>query len=376
VTNNPSHVRAGTIPNLVISQRVIDKMATAARHYIQDETGEAMIGLLVPGANTNGIPTLYVLDTISPDESAVRQMHTFQQGDERQDELIWWLQENWQYARKAGKDTQGKALHAKWDVPLRYLGDWHKQPGFMIQPSGGDLMTALGWISDPENNMEFLLAPIVTVGHPATTAWMDGTANFVTVPQGNGLCMRVDFWYIDRYTRMFQPILPAVYPADQLPGLTDYPWHLTNPDRVNAEFALFKKDNLFTSLVLWNADNQVPLEVCFMTARLGVDKVLILVTPWDYPKSPPSARVTPFISMKPEDDMYETFELLWQQSEPVADPPGWKWSQDKYLVDYMRALEEHLNIRPTIAVAEPQAAETAATADHETESQAEEEKES
>lgn len=348
---NMSHVRAGVVPNLVVSQRVIDKMASAARHYIQDETGEAMIGLSIPGTNTNGISTLYVLDTISPDESAVRQMHTFQQGDERQDELIWWLQENWQFAREAGK--KGHGLNPKWDVPLRYLGDWHKQPGFMIQPSGGDLMTALNWIADTSNNMDFLLAPIVTLGHPATTAWMDGSVNFLTVPQGNGLCMRVDFWYIDRQVRMFQPIAPAVYPESQLPTLTEYPWHLTNSDRINAEFALFKKDNLFTSLVLWNADDKAPLEVCFMTARMGVDKVLILVTPWDYPKSAPSARVTPFISMKPEDDMYEIFEQLWKQSEPISAPPGWHWSPDKYLVDYIHALENHLGIHPTIAIDTP-----------------------
>jgi hypothetical protein len=112
-----------SVPNLVVARRVIDKMTAAVRFHIEDETGEAMVGLVVPGAYTNGVPTLYVLDTISPDESAIRQFHTFQQGDDRQDELIWWLQENWQQYRQ--QHTQ-----KKWDVPLRYLGDWHKQPGF------------------------------------------------------------------------------------------------------------------------------------------------------------------------------------------------------------------------------------------------------
>ena len=37
------------------------------------------------------------------------------------------------------------------DVPLRYLGDWHKQPGSMIQPSHGDHMTALTWLDDEES---------------------------------------------------------------------------------------------------------------------------------------------------------------------------------------------------------------------------------
>ena len=36
-----------TVPNLVIAQRVVDKMSAAASHYLQDETGEAMIGILL-----------------------------------------------------------------------------------------------------------------------------------------------------------------------------------------------------------------------------------------------------------------------------------------------------------------------------------------
>ena len=103
------------VPNLVIARRVLDKMTAAAGYHIEDETGEAMVGLFVPGTYTNGIPTLYVLDTISPDDSAIRQFHTFQQGDDRQDELIWWLQENWQQSRLRHENK-------KWDVPLRYLG--------------------------------------------------------------------------------------------------------------------------------------------------------------------------------------------------------------------------------------------------------------
>jgi hypothetical protein len=37
-------------------------------------------------------------------------------------------------------------------------------------------------------------------------------------------------------------------------------------------------------------------------------------------------------------------EQLWAQSESVANPPGWQWSPDKNLVDYIRVLEDHLGI--------------------------------
>lgn len=333
-----------TVPNLVITQRILGKMAIAARHYVQDETGEALVGLVVPGDNTNGIETIYVLDTISPDESAVRQLHTFQQGDERQDEIIWWLQENWQIYRKKRRNSYGQALQAKWDVPLRYLGDWHKQPGFMIAPSSGDQRTALNWLDDDSNEMNFLLAPIVTLGHPSTTMSIASTSNFVTMPQGDSLHMRVDFWFIDRETRLFQPMVPAIYPDDQLPGLPEYPWHLKDQGRSSKEFALMHEDQLFTSIVLWNADEDPPLEVCFMVARVGSDRVLLIVTSWNYPEKAPSARVAPFMKMGPGDDLYGVFAQLWEKSTPVDDPAGWTWTKDKHLVDYIRALESSLNM--------------------------------
>ncbi|MBZ0300734.1 MAG: hypothetical protein K8J31_13375, partial [Anaerolineae bacterium] len=294
------------VPNLVVSQRALDKMAAAARHFIQDETGEAMVGLIVPGEHT-GVNTIYVLDTISPDDSAVRQFHTFQQGDERQDEIIWWLQENWRVYREKRRGSYGSALQAKWDVPLRYLGDWHKQPGFMIAPSGGDQHTALDWLDDDENGMTYLLAPILTLGHPATVVSAPH-ANFVMIPQEDDLNIRVDFWYIHRDMRLFQPILPAIYPDDQLPRLSAYPWHLVNPQRANQEFARLHEEELFTSIVLWNATPEPPLEVCFLTARMGSDKVLLLVTSWNYPEQPPCAHVAPFEQLDANDDLYAVFE--------------------------------------------------------------------
>lgn len=333
-----------SVPNLVIAQRVLNKMAAAARHYIEDETGEAMVGLVVPGTHTNGVPTLYVLDTISPDSSAVRQMHTFQQGDELQYDMFEWLNENWSLYREKATSYSGKPLTAKWNVPLSHLGDWHKQPGFMIQPSGGDLMTALNMLDDPENGFDFLLVPIVTLGHPPTI--VGAGTNFLTMPQGDGTNLRVDFWYIDSKSRLFQPIIPAVYPDHLLPMLPEYPWHLVHPENLNREYNKLQDNGLFTSVVLWNADEEPPLEICLMTARMGADRLLIIVTPWDYPKRAPHARVAPFVSMSEDDDIFEIFEMAWEQSRPVDDLIGWKWSPESDLLSYVLAVEAALGIKP------------------------------
>lgn len=341
------------VPNLVIAQRVIDKMASAAKHFIQDETGEAMIGVLTPGPNASGIPTLYVLDTISPDETAVRELHTFQQGDERQDEILWWLRENWHVQREKYRGSSGNALQARWDVPLRYLGDWHKQPGFMIAPSGGDLMTALAWLDDPDNNMDFLLAPIVTLGHPTTTQEESALVNYLVVPMDAGSAMRVDFWYIHRDIRLFQPITPVIYPNDQIPGLTQYPWHLVNEDRATLEFTRFDQNNMVYSMTLSDTDDQLPLEVCITAARPTGKRIFLIATAWNYPEVEPKIRLTPFVSMDADETIADVFDEWWDQAEPAPRPKNWRWTPDLNLIDYIEAIEATLGYQSSDAPASP-----------------------
>jgi len=348
----------GSVPNLVVAERVLKRMAAAAATHMRDETGEAMVGMVIPGAIAGGVPTLYVLDTIAPDDSAVRQFATFQQGDARQDELIWWLQENWRSERERKGGLFRKLSNPnKWDVPLRYLGDWHKQPGHMIQPSGGDLNTALDWILDPDNEMDFLLAPIVTLGHPSTVQPSSPMANFVMEMLDDGDAMRVDFWYIDRRTGLFQPIAPAIYPDDQLPALVPYPWHLINENRMEAEMRLFQKEKLFHSISFWNADNEPPLEICFLTGKMGSDHLLLLITSYDYPKRAPEVRVAPFLPMGAGDDMYKVFETAFKRSQPLN--VSLEWDPSMYMADVIRAAEIKLN--PSLAAELEKKAESVPT---------------
>jgi hypothetical protein len=341
--NNLLHKIGRGVPNLVVSQRVLDKMVAAAGRYIADETGEALVGLLAPGSYTNGVPTIYVLDTIPPlDDSAVREWGTFQQGEELQEEQFWWLVDNWEMCRKKKLTLDGKPLPAKWDLPLMHVGDWHKQPGFMIQPSQGDLYTARRMVADLEGALDFLVAPIVTLGHPSTTATTT-QANFLTIPQGDDTCLRVDFWYLDKHNRDFQMITPAVYPSDQLATLPDYPWHIVDEGRYKAEYALFESGGLLASApVLWDVHEGAPLDICFVVVRPGWKHILLLVTPPDYPKKPPSARLAPYVEIAADDNIVEIFEDSWAKSEPIADPPDWKWAEGRHLIDYVFALEESL----------------------------------
>ena len=341
-------ISRGIVPNLVLSQRAVERMLSAASQYMADETGEAMVGFIVQDDSPEGLPTIYVLDTISPDETAVRRSHTFQQGDALQDEIIWWLQENWHFHREQHRGSG--ALPDRFDVPLRYLGDWHKQPGSMIQPSHGDLMTALAWLDDDELAMDSLLVPIVTVGHARIIGETDLSVNYLTAPMENGSDMRVDWWYIHRDVRVFQPVHPRVVPADELPQMMKYGWHVVLAERLSRETLALEDDGLLVRTLFYECDGEVPLEYCFITIRQGARFFLLFVTQHDYPHSAPKAYQAPFVASLDLMDPVATFQKLWEVATPIDDPPGWRWSPERYLIDYVVAIETEMGLRQPRAV--------------------------
>jgi len=339
-------ISRGIVPNVVLSRRAVERMVSAASQYMADETGEAMVGFIIEDDTPEGLPTIYVLDTISPDETAVRRSHTFQQGDALQDEIIWWLQENWHFHRERHRGSA--ALPARFDVPLRYLGDWHKQPGSMIQPSHGDHMTALSWLDDEETGMDFLLVPIVTVGYAPVLGETELPVNYITESMDNGTDMRVDWWYVHRDVRVFQPVHPKVVPDDQLPKMMKYGWHVVLPERLMSETHAMEDDGLLVRRLLYECDGEVPLEFCFFTIRQGASSFFLLVTQHDYPQSAPKAFQAPFVGDLNLMDPVATFHRLWEAAEPLEDPPGWLWTADKYLVDYVIALEVEMGLRQPV----------------------------
>ena len=336
-------ISRGIVPNLVLSQRAVERMLSAASQFMADETGEAMVGFVIKDDTPEGLPTIYVLDTISPDETAVRRSHTFQQGDALQDEIIWWLQENWHFHRERHRGTG--SLQDRFDVPLRYLGDWHKQPGSMIQPSHGDHMTALNWLDDDELGMDSLLVPIVTVGHAPIIGETDLAVNYITVPMDNGSDMRVDWWYIHRDVRKFQPVHPKVVPAGQLPSMMKYGWHVVLADRLTDETFALADDGLLVRTLFYECDGEVPLEFCFVTIRQGASSFVLFVTQHDYPHSAPQAYHAPYVAGVDLMDPVASFQLLWDAATPIIDPPDWQWTSDIKLIDYLYAIEVEMGLR-------------------------------
>ncbi|MDQ7025163.1 MAG: hypothetical protein Q9P01_08205 [Anaerolineae bacterium] len=343
-------ISRGIVPNLVISQRMVDRVVKAAQSYIADETGETMVGLVVDTDEPETMPMLYVLDTILPDESTIRRSHMFETGDEMQQDIFFWLLENWNAYQTIGRDMSGNEIREEWKVDLKHLGDWHKQPGFMIQPSGGDLMTALRIMDDAENGFDFLLVPIVTLGHPSVTSEVGATVNYFTIPQDDGTSLRMDWWYIHRDVRVFQPISPKIVGYDDLPELTPYPWHILHGDLLNEEIGLLQEDNKWLTApnaIFWESDNKLPLEICFIVGTANSHDVFLVITDWDYPKTQPRIRMSDFGGVDPTQYIADVFAALWDKSKPAPDTPDFKWdAEESYIVDYLAVIEKKMGIRP------------------------------
>lgn len=380
------------IPQVIVAQRVIDKIVRGALLYPEPETGEAMIGLIVPREGRPE-PDIYVLDTLSPGEYAVREWGMFEQGDDWQGDVFHWMHVNWESFRELRRASYGSALAAKWDTPLMHVGDWHKQPGDMTAPSAGDAQTARHMIADAETPVELVVAPIATlyplsaVQQP-TLAKIEETAEVeveagaaaeeegpaapeesdqaeetetnaasaesspdeyidqetraqaILVPvEDKGWLVRIDFWYMSKRARQFVAVTPVIWPDERLPGLPPVAWHLAHPRRFDQEYALLTEAGYTVDVVRWDADGRPPYEICFSVYRPGDDHVIVLVTPADYPDHMPAARIAPLVSVEEEEDI---FEKLYDVSQPVlmTDMPDWPWDSKRTLIELVWHIEK------------------------------------
>ncbi len=328
-------------PRVVLAQRVVRKMAQGALLYPDEETAEALVGLLIE--DDASAPVFYVLDTIAPDHATIdRAGYMVEQGDELQDSTLYWMAINWRRFREVRRASYGNALAAKWDAPLRYLGDWHKQPGQMFWPSVGDLDTAREIVDDPANDTPQIIAPIVTIAPPWDAAQGPPGDEFdVYATQPDGPPVRINIWYLNRDLREFVAAKPEVVADDLLPAPPPLAWHLIDHERFQQEYRLLSGDGLAVSVVEWDADNQPPMEVCFMTGRLGGGHVLIAITEQKYPETPPSVRVAPMLKLGADEDM---FERLWAAAEPfdLAALDGFTWAPNRTLLELIHAVEARL----------------------------------
>jgi hypothetical protein len=307
----------------------------------------------------------------------------FELGGEWQGDAFHWLYINWEAFREVRRSSYGRALAAKWDAPLTYVGDWHKQPGAMTAPSAGDVHQARKIIQDRATPEQQLVAPIVTLyplAPPAETPAPAPQAGEVTPPpegegapaaeadspapqastevpvapgtenaerailrplEDAGFLVRVDFWYMSKRTRGFIRVQPIVSPDDQLPRLPPLSWHLARTRRFDQEHKLLVDAGYTVDVVRWDADGLPPFEIVFSVYKPGSRQVVLLVTSTDYPSEMPAVRVAPLVSAAEGEDL---FEKIYAASRPVLMPdlPEWPWDSKRTLIELVWHVEKSL----------------------------------
>ncbi|GAB4548583.1 MAG: hypothetical protein OHK0023_11900 [Anaerolineae bacterium] len=356
------------LPRLTLAQRVVDKIVANALIY-QTETGESLVGLAIPN-NARLEPDLYVIDTIAPDDTAVRAGAYFEQGDDLQGDIFNWLHDNWEQMRVRARVISSDNILPKWDAPLLHLGDWHKHPGTLVEPSWGDTATAREVIHDRDANTPQILVILATVWQkffseveslaPASAEEMVDEATdefpedlrpdlgeapplYVPVDAGD-LLVRIDCWYMSRNIRRFTRLAPLVVPNADLPSLPIVGWHLSQPERLRSEVELLTKAGYSVSVEQFDTDRVPPQEICFSVAKRNSPNVIIVITEADFPKGMPRIRVTPMATLReiPEDS--NIFDHLWNRSQPLAQTayPTWTWSETHTLLELVSAVEAHV----------------------------------
>jgi hypothetical protein len=328
-------------------------------------------------------PDIYVIDTLSPGEHVVREWGMFELGDDWQGDAFHWYFVNWEAFRELRRPSYGSALAAKWDVPLMYVGDWHKQPGAMVEPSAGDLHQARNIINDRETPEQQLVAPIVTLypaadarsAPPVTLATSElaavagdmdegqtasstdsassdqavaargtdaagaGDSAVVTAVEHEGWIVRIDFWYLSKRTKRFIRVQPNIWPDGKLPSLPPLSWHLAHGRRFHQEHALLTEAGYTVDVVRWDADGRPPYEIVFSVYKPGSRQVVLLVTTADYPAEMPAVRVAPLVAVGEGEDV---FEKVYDASQALLahDLPPWTWDSKRTLIELVWHVEK------------------------------------
>lgn len=298
-------------PIVVVPERVIAAMAAETKRYMTIETGESMVGIVIPPSESDPFrePIFFILGTI-PADSAEHHAAMFELGGDIQVRIFSWLSKNWNAMREVSRakpsylsyrwaqKVPGGEIPQLFDRPLADLGDWHKHPGNMTHPSGGDLGTAIETLLDEGLNVRYLIAPVTTVSEVPDTkvGWKD---TLVTHSEGN-FVMNISFSYLSRRMiqtgqRQFMTVIPNIVPNDYLPQLPVLSWDLLDPELFQMEIKLLKDYGCTVEVIRQETRGGPPLEVCFSIKRQECERPwdyqLFVETPVGYPIDHPAVRI-------------------------------------------------------------------------------------
>ena len=339
---------ASTIDKIYIRKSVLDSIVIGAWKYPDLETGEALVGVVPPPVTPpNSEPaskpqqSVYILGTITAEESTHREWGTVQMGDELQYDYFIWLEENWYEGLEPDE-------HSEQNI-FRHLGDWHKQPSGMTHPSHGDYQTAQRLLSDPHWHLPFIIQPIITL--PAHIHMDEQTTidqNQIIHVDERGKPARIDFWYLNekmaQYASLPEIVILSEGEGDPYPQLAQIPWNLSDSNRISyEEYHLYQHQRDYDAFY-FNADGQLPLNYCLLVKLPDVAKQLLIATDYDHPHQPPRAWLVSLPESHNHPDILECLREAWPDREYIHPEVDWQWSSSSSLNSYIGMIESSTRV--------------------------------
>ena len=250
---------------VVVRPEVIRSMAAAAGAAGRRETGEPLIGTLQPSWEQGGERLIASVLGAVPAGPQMRAnlasvaLGNSGDGERAASALRWWR-------KVTGLD-------------LRHLGDWHKHPSGLAQPSQGDRATAREMRA--ANGSAVWLSAIAVCDHERTeSAVAKGSAvSFLDEEETLG---EVRFYReLDR-----TGLTPIEVHVEEhaIPALPQLPWHIADPGRFAAECRLLKAAgfSIATEASITKSGAGLALKVTSPDGR-----PFVVETGWRYPVTAP-----------------------------------------------------------------------------------------
>ena len=229
---------------VLVRPEVMRTIAESAAGAPAHETGGPLLGTVQRSWEKEGVTLLVaVLGTVPPGPGVRGRQFSVGLGSERDGEraasaLRWW--------------------RAVTGLDLVHLGDWHKHPSGMPEPSVGDEMTALRMST--ETAAPVWLTAIVAGAGPPRFHRVAGSAG----PRR----------------------APVTVDCEALPGLPALPWHITDSPRFAAEFRLLHAAGVTARIAAEDGGERPGLRVRLQ--RDGAAPITVVTGP-RYPQEAPVA---------------------------------------------------------------------------------------
>ncbi len=333
-----------TIDRVVLQGSVLAAIVRGARNYPSLETGEALVGVVLPDdAGLNAGPsherkqTVYVLGTIAPDESTIREWGTVQMGDEDQYEQFLWLAENWD------EDHRHDEIWGR--CRLQHLGDWHKHPSHMTSPSQGDFHSAKALLNDERWLLPFILQPIVTLHESnGRQSRLFPEPNCIHHEDEDGFQVRIDFWYLHPHSREYESLADIqVVDLDagfSIPDLAPLPWNLRDRERWQYETFCLQADQRMFQAIYHNTDGIAPLEYCLLMPSADGQQLILVATQFDHPAQPPVIWSLPLHPSLESEHLDERIHEAWPSRRLLAPMSDGSWNPEASLSAYLNQFTE------------------------------------